>query len=421
MSNPSHSSESWNPFNKITDPSRRWDNRFLKIGEILFLLGIAFLIVRKNTYPWPLKRASDILFLLSLICALPQWRKILNIFEKVKTSSILLISGLLISSLYAYISLNIKINQESILSLSRFIEAIVILVLIGFYQGQNKNFYKLVALFQLSTLIYLITLAMPKIHTLMYRFQFLENWPSNIGYYLIPSIIFLLSSFLYKNDKYKKILAYIGCSGLIAIILWSQTRAAWLAIFLSVIILLFIWSNKSPSKFALGLLIVGSMTTSGFFILKPDLQSEVLGRISPELRKGQNIYEKRAVDLILQEGFSPNLYEASRPFLWKEFGKRIIENPLGEGLNYRLIKDQIGDAKGPHNTILEILINGGIISLLGYISLFYLGLKNLLTKKMEIWRAYIFISLLGLVIASQLDNMSTFRLMWILLGLGIFL
>ena len=411
-----------NPVNKLTDLRLRWDDRFLKIGQFLFLLGVAFLIIRKNTYPWPIKRASDILFLLSSICALPHWNIIKTIFNKIKISILLILGGLLSSSLFAYFFLNLKIINSSVLSFGRFIEVIIIILLVGFFQAQDKDFYKKIAVAQLSTLIYILTLIIPSnIHNFMYRFELFENWPSNSSYYLIPSIILIISSLFYLNNNYKKILIYLAGSGLIAIMLWTQSRATWFAMFLSIVIFLIIWSRKSALKFLLGFVIVLGMTVIGFFSLMPSIQNEIIYRIFPQIRQEKILQPNQAAQIILEENLSPKLYETSRPHLWKKFGKRIIENPLGEGLNYRLERDQIGDAKGPHNTILEILINGGIISLLGYLSLFYLGFKNILGKKFDMWRTYVFISLIGLTIASQFDNMSTFRLLWVLLGLSIYL
>ena len=126
---------------------------------------------------------------------------------------------------------------------------------------------------------------------------------------------------------------------------------------------------------------------------------------------------------VIEEGIVPSFREASRPRLWTEYSKRIIRQPFGLGVNYALVTYG-DDERGPHNTILEILTLGGVLSLAGFIYLFYLGFKNIIMRLREVsadtWTLYLITALTGLVIASFFDNMSTFRIMWVLLGLALF-
>jgi hypothetical protein len=45
-------------------------DKLIRLGGWLFLGAVALLIVRNNSYAWPVKRASDILFLLSFLSAI---------------------------------------------------------------------------------------------------------------------------------------------------------------------------------------------------------------------------------------------------------------------------------------------------------------------------------------------------------------
>ena len=411
-----------------------------KLGSIFFLLGIVLLIIRKNTYPWPIRRASDILFLLaaimgsSAISIAQEWRIFSRYSKKVLRGLALIFSGILLASTLHFFLGGVAIDSESILSLGRFVEVGIIFLLIGFFQYHDKSFYKKVALAQLSTLIYLGVIFLPNnLHIPMYRFELFENWPSNVSYYLIVSISLIVVWILHMLKPFKKtfFIYYVAGIGLFATLLWTQVRASWLAMTIILILILTLWSLKEYQKkfesFLLGGLIIAALVPLSFFVLPRNIKNNVLMRSFPQLIDQQTTSHPSAptelIADIIEKKQLPNLYEASRPYLWREYGEKILRQPLGFGLKYPGVTYE-GTPRGPHNTPLEILMTGGIITLTGFLYLWYLSFQNLIsmirTAEDRRWSLYLLTALTGLAIAALFDNMSTFRLMWVVLALAVY-
>src|SRR3989344_1350520 len=186
-------------------------NTILNFGKWTFLLGVALLIVRNNSYPWVIKRSSDILFLVAAILAVffisrnKGWREYWQRTSKIVTALALVIAGVFLATAINYGFWGGKIDNEVILSFGRFLEVGVLIGLVGFFQSKDGNFYKKVAVAQLSTLVYLVSLVITKngfiynqfhflenFPTYVYRFRLFDNFPSSVSYYLIVSLSLLL-------------------------------------------------------------------------------------------------------------------------------------------------------------------------------------------------------------------------------------
>lgn len=423
--------------------------KLLYWGEIFFLLGIALLIVRRNTYPWPIKRASDILFLLTLLSVVGfalYARNELRIPRLLKPTGTALGAtclGLISATALSVIILNAPFGSEGILEFGRFVEAAGLLVLIGIFQEYDEQFYKKAAFAQLATIIYLPMLftAQNNPSMIMPRFEFLENWPSNVAYSLLVSITLVMVWLLYNLRPKKRWWIYAPILiGYFGILLWAQSRASWLAIAATTLIVLLVWSSNVLSyrkrilRFLFGGIVIFIIVIAGFLTLPKEIKNIVLLRVFPsipiDLYGDSPLY---AINLVIQKK-SPLAFEdtnqlyllntySDRLYLWNAYSERILRQPWGLGVNYEPLNNGNGP-KGPHNTILEVLTLGGPLALIGFLYLFALAFKNtwayLRQTKNGRWPLYIFASLSALAIASLFDNMSTFRLMWIVLGLGIF-
>lgn len=411
-------------------------NYLIKSAKISFLAGVAMLIVRANSYPWPVKRASDLLFLMALIAATSFiflkkdfgfLRKPLT--KKVLWGLVLIFAGLVVAALSGYIVDGIKLTPAGVLEVGRFVEVATILLLVGFFEHASPGFYKKIAVAQLSTLIYLGVFVVPNsLHIQMYRFQLFENWPSNVGYYLVISLSFLFAALLFRKRGLTTTLPYfIAAAGLAGIFLWAQSRAAWLGALAAFIIIIFSRARKSFGKIAAGFATAGTIVVLGALILPPNIQNTVLGRFFPGAYKQIDpigTAPTETIKIILERG-GVDLRDGRRVELWKAYSEKILEAPLGLGPSYDP-NNIVGAPQGPHNTVLEYLVLGGLIGLAGAIYLFWLGFKNAWNaikafgEKEKMWLVYVFASLLGLVVASMFDNMSTFRLMWVMLGIAVF-
>ena len=423
----------------------------LNAGKWLFLIGISLLIIRNNSYPWPVKRASDILFALSAIGSIAylfiskEWRSFISDNKRIFTALGIIFAGLAIASINGQLR-GVPFGREGILSVGRFIESALIILLVGFFQSHDASFWKKAALAQLSTLVYIPMLLTSQNNPamLMGRFQLFENWPSNVGYYLVISLSLIIPFFLKNMLPFKKIffIYYPTVIFLFGLLLWTQSRSSWLAISVISIMVIILWNfrpsaggapesknsarAKSISAGAALILLMGAL---GFAALPGTIKNLVALRFFPQLVGHTNYYESNPGNIVqtaLNNKIQVNLKDTGRIDLWKIYTKRYIANPVGDGAQYEPILYD-GSKKGPHNTLLELLIIGGPLVLVGFLMLFWMAFRNAFRqfkKSNDVhapWAIYAVCSLLGMAITMFFDNMSTFRAMWLIIGIGIFM
>jgi len=432
--------------------------RLIQLGKWSFILGIALLIVRNNSYPWIIKRSSDILFFIAAILTVflisrnKEWREYWQGTRKIITALALIIAGIFLATAINYGFWGGKIDGAAVLSFGRFLEVGILIGLVGFFQSKDRDFYKKVSAAQLSTLVYLIALVITKngfiynqfhflenFPTNIYRFQLFDNFPSSVSYYLIVSLSLLLVSALVSLCPLKKkfFVYFLFGSGLFGILLWTQTRAGWMGFGAVMLVVFWGWILKSDQGaitrlklFLAGGLILAMLMVLGFLVLPYYAKNEVINRvflIRPQIEAvGLNFEEvetELVVQKIFQEVVKPSFSERSRVYLWRAYLEKLVRFPLGLGLNHSPPIFE-GAPRGPHNTFLEVAAFGGVLTLGGYVYLLYLAISNLIAGLKQNqdfrWSLYLLAALVGLVVASQFDNMSTFRIMWVILGLGIF-
>lgn len=387
--------------------------KLISWAQNIFLAGVSLLIIRNNYFPWFIKRSSDILFLLSIclilifIAANKDWGLVLKIIKKISLPITLIFIGLLIASLNGYFRYGIKIDSRGYLALFRLVEVITLVFSVGFFQNYNSNFYKKVALAQLSTIIYLVGYTgishMPDFGPSFGRFTLFENFPSNIGYYLLASLSLIYIWILDNLSPFnKKFFIYLSLgTSLSGIMVWTQSRGAWIGLMVAILIVIPFWLYRQKAykikNFISGTLVISFCLIIGFLLLSKIVKSQFLLRFS---------------------------IENSRIYLWKNYTKQLIKDPLGLGLSYPLLKYE-GDRKGPHNTLLEFWLMGSFLAVIGFLTIYYQGIKNIILKiaidSNWQWKLSLSASLIALFVASLLDNMNSFRLMWILIGLAVYL
>ena len=412
------------------------------LAEICFLAGVALLIVRKNDFPWPLKRASDVLFFASgglSVFFLLATSQAVNFYHRVRNvilALLLLFAGMAMATLANFLQSGQSVDATGILSISRFLEAGLLVLLPLFFQTHRDNFIAKFAVAQLSTLFYLLVFIIPNdLHIHMPRFELWENWPSNVSYYVLVSLSFLLVLLLERIYPLRKqtFYLYVPTVGLTGILLWTQSRASWLAFLLIGLLSLGYVISQSRRGgirfFFTAVVALALLLPLAFLLLRPITRFEVLTRIFPGARPFlEQTFNFRAASAggltkeFLRQDLTPVLSEPSRPYLWRTYGKMLLAQPLGFGVNYPLVQFG-GSWKGPHNTLLEDWVIVGPLGLGAVIYLFWLAFQNLLrllcAGATARWPLYLFLSLAALVLVAMFDNMSTFRLTWIVLGLSL--
>lgn len=412
----------------------------INLGKVFFILAVALLLIRKSSYPWIIKRSSDVLFLLSflscfwcLVTSSDYVRKLKELRNVVK-GFVLLIGGLIFASVFAYFADGVLLRADGLLFLGRFLEIGMILFLIWFLQGEDSNFYKKVAIAQLSTVLYIPVIFFNRSDpsVIMSRFQLFENWPSNVSYYLIVSLSLVIVFLLFSPKKSFLVYFILGV-GLFGIMLWTQSRAGLLGFLSGMLVIVLIFSlrarDKKLRRFVMSGFLILVLIVGGFFVLPSKIQNLVVIRFFPQMKSDQNIYSdsheftQRMLQDVSQKKLSPRLNDPSRLYLWKTYGSRVLSRPMGLGLNYQP-EYYSGSFRGPHNTFLEALTMGGILTLIGFVYLIFLAFKNLkvfFRSSLDFtWPTYVLASLVGLLVASFFDNMVVFRLMWVMIGLGMF-
>jgi O-antigen ligase len=357
--------------------------------------------------------------------------------KKVLGGLAILLVGLLVATSLGYLVNERRLDREGVLMLGRFIEVGVIVLLAAFFQSRDRTFYKKVAYAQLSTLLYLPMLftSQNTLQSFMPRFQLFENWPSNVGYYLVVSISFIIVQLLERLKPFRAsfFLYAILAVGFGSILLWTQSRASWLATAVATAVILLIWLRESKRRIRHLVLGAGTLlvfTLLVFAALPRPITTVVLFRFFPQLDGQFNFYKdltatpQEVLQVARREGLTPTLGETNRLTLWKIYSQKIAEQPLGWGVSYVPVNRGHGP-QGPHNTILEVLMLSGLIGLVGFVYLFFLGFRNLAERLKtssanRAWCLYLLASLVGLATAAFFDNMSTFRLMWVILGMAIF-
>lgn len=443
---------------KLSSPClRNWVSR---LGNGLFLLGLAILIFRNNVYPYPIKRASDFLFLFSFICIIfllfltKGWRNFFLLTKKTFLPFVLILAGLLSASIIGYFFHSVPIDWEGFLMLGRFLEVMLVIWAIIFFSHDDGHFLKKIAVIQLSTVIYLLILLFRyfDLPLQMARFQLFENWPSNVSYYLLVSSALTSALFLYGRFNYQiKVLLYLVTAGLVSLLWWTQSRGSWIGFSMALIsgaifYVYYQWRQLKSWRAKTILVIKNLLVTVGFLvsilifgllILPMPAKIYVLNRIvSPNTAFHDLFIEQQKSRFTITDFTGKLIYEASvKPYsgfqdptrlqLWSLYSNEFLKKPYGSGLSYRLF-EVAGSPKGPHNILLELLMLGGILTLAGFLSLLFIAFKNLFlvvaqnhNQEMIVWPLYFFVALTALAIASLFDNMSVFRLLWIIMGASI--
>src|SRR5262249_44334201 len=110
------------------------------------------------------------------------------------------------------------------------------------------------------------------------RFQLFDNFPSNPGYYLLVTLSFFLVMLILslKEKRYWKTLAlYVGLTGLTGILIWTQSRASWLAFFAASLFMVVASvgqrGTKHPARLAVLLVILLAAALAISFLFLPTI------------------------------------------------------------------------------------------------------------------------------------------------------
>ncbi|TSD01896.1 MAG: O-antigen polymerase, partial [Parcubacteria group bacterium Athens0714_25] len=232
--------------------------------------------------------------------------------------------------------------------------------------------------------------------------------------------IFLVFSLAKKYRKYFWLLP-IWIFGIIG----SMMRHLWIGLALSAFVAIFFLPKEKRLflKNYAGKIIFGAATVIVFvFYLSAIIPNS---KIDQRIDYSVEVLGKRTASF---SSFSEDESFFWRGMLWLEAGEKIRENPLvGIGLGKKLSLE-LGDyqdlveVRNVHNSLLAILLQGGLILFLPLIAFVFLTLKSLVEKKEKEWIDFVLIALavnylIVFLFQPYLETNLLGIFFWIILGL----
>lgn len=342
--------------------------------------------------------------------------------------------------------LNIK---DIIFSYLSIVGNVVILILVVQY-ATDKKFLKIIYFSFLIPLLLAPILFFWNRLNVFTPFKDIYNFNSLVGgptYYfatllIIPAIA-LFWVLLVKKHYLLKFFSFIGLVFIFALILWSGSRATWLALivtflFLSFKILKFdggIWFKLRQAT--LTLLLISAVGIGGFSVLPCGVKLFVLSRLNnnalnaytdyiwgiPDNTLCRNLVSEGIHNLVTFQG--TNIFISQDRFnLWQQAAAYSIENPFGYGSTYaNLVDITEGDKSyvSAHNLFLEGFLSGGFILLAIIIFFVYWSMSYIFGMDRAFYRSSILSTvnpaLFAVFIRFFFADVLFSRWLWILIAL----
>jgi len=245
-----------------------------------------------------------------------------------------------------------------------------------------------------------------------------RNDPNYLASFIALGLVIGAAYFLYKKTSKR----WFGMAGIFLItplFLWAGSRAAFLSIVITYVILVVVYLKQKMSPRALlrSVLLVVLFTvffSASFFILPRESQDLIRLRTTDTFISGLLSANDTGVDypISAQDGF-----DYSRGDLWKDGLSTSLRSPLGLGPAYHNWSP-IGEIGRPHNLWLEAtLVSGwaGFIVWVLFISFVSRDAWSLIRKG-----SFIEVSLAGsfiyLLINGLFLDMFTLRWLWLIMG-----
>lgn len=305
--------------------------------------------------------------------------------------------------------------------------------LIIHYSRQDDKFKNYTLLSFYSPLIFTPFIFMPRIAEQLtlasegIHFYGLHKNPTTFAFLAFYTLILLITVYLASNQRYKKILYWIGCIAIFSLIIWTGSRAAWLAAFIALIWITAYLYQKYKNRAAWFFIIAAISAFISFLILPHEAKIMALDRIYPQISdyfpaplKLEQKSFKTALNQIAENPL-PSFPYQSREIIWPQALNLFIKNPFGLGPEYfRLAKSikQADTITHSHNTILQAGLTGGIGLLIVYLFMIWKIIHKLMSQNKDYeWLALSTI-MLGSLIFSLIGEL-LFIIPWIWIGMAL--
>ncbi len=290
---------------------------------------------------------------------------------------------------------NSTFNTELFTNYGRLIFNIYTLCIISFIVYSNKKLLKPISLAIFLSILTILP-AFFNLEEGKYisggRLTGFLQTPLILGLWLIVAFLLGLSLFISIKKIWLKIFLFLGLTIAASFLLWSASRAAWLALIFSLILWIFVYFLKKDWQKIKTIFFVSIITFILGYTILPHQQIQM-----------KSFVKDRAINFAQSLAtIKPQEVRAqSQTRIWPGVINFIIQRPLGSGFGSYYtrqleLKNKIGVS---NNTFLELGLYGG----LGVILIFLIFLFKLAKQSFQIIKS----------------NLSEISLVWILSGLAV--
>lgn len=233
------------------------------------------------------------------------------------------------------------------------------------------------------------------------------------SFQIIPTIVmffFMFKQYTVKKNYAVPFLLFVLASLSVGTIVWSGSRSGFIGLVCAMAtlwLLSFFNSSKKITSFLL-LFLMGTSFFVGILLLPPQAHQQIASRLNVVTIPSETVDASKAAFSGRQDRFT----------LWVNSLAYIKENPLGYGPTYHEIINIIGDSgnehRVAHNTLLEIVLTGGIglLVLVGF--LFFYFTKNIFIVSNELGIEHVlYASAIGLSGSAFFIDCLYYRWLWV--------
>ena len=408
---------------------------FEDVNKNLILLALLALIYRLgNFYNTFIPKPFEIIVLLIVLLVIVDIFKnnkikefFFSIPRDIKIAFICLVFSVLLGWGVSILK-GIPYTFNALLEFGAFIFSLSIFLLILIYTRNDKNYVKIYFYALLLPAVYGIFVFFPK----AVYYLSLGNAGTFLGLTMNPNIIskillipafFFITYSLFKSENKWLRVRYIAVSfSLVSLLFWTASRGGLISLlFASIFIwLVFSFNNFNWKKLFYSGLLIFVILAVGFALTPNTGKQRVFLRILYPAGSDASSYlaiKDKSVGYVVDKFIndradSPvfiNPERETRFQIWPFYFRQVWINPLGIGPNTHFsfnLRDYNGEYinSGPHNTLLQIWLWGGLLGILSFLYIFISAFKNLFIKLKSDFNPFT-LALLGALFAVSISIM----------------
>ena len=447
-------------------------------ASVLFLFSVALLVWRRNHYTdfgvyAPTIKPSDLLFPLALLFAFLAILLSKKLRDETKNNTLLIswmkylslfLALLFTGSLWSFLFLGQAPTAIDLFQYGRIVLVMGFFLLTIFFGFRNPGYLKILSLSFLFALSMAPIIFLPEdivagnyLITSPASYTLIAFQPGTVGSYLVFPIAIFFSLFL-SGRWYKKLIYLSGTILLTALVLWTNSRAAWLSTFVAFLVAtaIYIYWRKDKRAILIYGLSIFFVFLSAFFILPGLARNTVLAEIFPypraDLHLKKDVLEKIAaardgssldriwwLSLRLPTQYYFEIREprinfdfyASRGQIWLEHLREAFFYPMGLGPSYSTVLQDVKTDRfagtrsfsigaGAHNTWLQILLSagiGGVVLSVFAIRKMAKDILVLIRSDYAVTSLWVASGFVGILVDSFFFDSLELRWFWVILGI----